>query len=119
MRRLVLAEDDRHIGALVEFALEPLGLLIERFGDGREALARLRTPPAPDLAILDLMLPGLSGRDILVALDREPALDGVPVLVLSARVTAADLARARGPLAFLAKPFDVDALVRIVEGLLG
>lgn len=118
MRRALLVEDDHHIGVLVEFALEPLGLLVERFDDGRAALARLRDGPRPDVAILDLMLPGLSGRELLAALDEDPRLAALPVLVLSARVASTDLARARGPLAFLAKPFDVDALVRVVEGLL-
>ena len=47
-----------------------------------------------------------------------PALAAVPVLVLSARAGAGDLVRARGPLAFLPKPFDVDDLLRVVEDLL-
>lgn len=117
-RRLVLAEDDPHIGVLVAFALEPLGLVVERFVDGEAALARLRAGPPPALVVLDLMLPRLSGRDVLRALEADPALDPVPVLVLSARAGAVEVARARGALAFLAKPFDVDDLLRTVEGLL-
>ncbi|MBX3469744.1 MAG: response regulator [Planctomycetes bacterium] len=117
-RRLVLAEDDPHIGVLVAFALEPLGLVVERFADGEAALARLRAGPPPALVVLDLMLPRLSGRDVLRALEADPALDPVPVLVLSARAGAVEVARARGALAFLAKPFDVDDLLRTVEELL-
>lgn len=117
-RVAVLAEDDRHIGVLVEFALEPLGVRVERFADGEAALERLRRAPRPHVAILDLMLPGLSGQEVLAALDGDPALAGMPVLLLSARQQPGELARADGPLAFLAKPFDVDDLVRVVEELL-
>lgn len=118
IRVAVLAEDDRHIGVLVEFALEPLGLVVERFADGEAALARLRQGPRPHVVILDLMLPRRSGREVLAALDCEPALAGVPVLLLSAQQHPGDLARAVGPLAFLAKPFDVDDLVRVVAELI-
>ena len=117
-RVAVLAEDDRHIGVLVEFALEPLGLVVERFADGEAALARVRQAPRPDVVILDLMLPRLSGQEVLAALDGDPRLAGVPVLLLSARQLPGDLMRASGPLAFLAKPFDVDDLVRVVADLL-
>jgi CheY-like chemotaxis protein len=117
-RRAVLVEDDPHIAVLVEFALEPLGLLIERFADGAAALERLRRAPRPDVAILDLMLPGRSGREILGALDEDERLAALPVLVLSARVGGHALARARGPLAFVAKPFDVEHLLTTVERLL-
>lgn len=116
-RRALVVEDDPHIGVLVEFTLEPLGLLVERCGDGESALERLRASPRPDVVVLDLMLPRASGRDVLRALDADVALATVPVLVLSARPDAGDLSR-RGPLAFLAKPFDVDDLLRVVEDLL-
>lgn len=117
-RRAMVVEDDPHIGALVEFALEPLALAVERYDDGEAALERLRAAPRPDVVVLDLMLPRGSGRDILRALDDDPGLASVPVLVLSARAGSSDLARARGPMAFLAKPFDVDDLLRVVEDLL-
>lgn len=116
-RRAVVVEDDPHIGVLVEFALEPLGLAVERFDDGEAALARVRRAP-PDVVVLDLMLPRLSGRDVLRALDADAALARVPVLVLSARAGAGDLARTGGRMEFLPKPFDVDDLLRVVEGLL-
>ncbi len=114
----MVVEDDPHIGVLVEFALEPLGLMVERYDDGESALERIRATPLPDVVVLDLMLPRASGHDVLRALDADPALAAVPVLVLSARAGAGDLVRARGPLAFLPKPFDVDDLLRVVEDLL-
>lgn len=117
-RVALLAEDDPHIGVLVEFALEPLGLRVERFSDGEAALARAREAPRPDVMILDLMLPRRSGQEVLAALDDDPALTGVPVLLLSARQRPPELARASGALSFLAKPFDVDDLVRVVAELL-
>lgn len=78
MRHILVIDDDIHIGNLLQEALEAEGYRVSRAYSGTEAVLALdRTQP--DLALLDLMLPGLSGEEVL------PRLAGIPVIVVSAR----------------------------------
>jgi DNA-binding response OmpR family regulator len=74
----------------------------------------------PDLVVLDIMLPGGSGLDLLRRFREDDSLADVPVIVLSAWQTGEDeqAARAAGADAFMPKPFAVDELARIVDELL-
>jgi len=87
--------------------------------DASEALEAARSA-RPDLVLLDVMMPGASGLTVVESLRSDPALRETPVVVVSAfaqeadRVAAADA----GADSFLAKPFDPDELVSIVEQLL-
>ena len=120
MRRVLLAEDDRHIALLVELALEEPGVTaVEVVSTGPSALQRLATGPLPDVLLLDLMLPGLSGLEVLGRLRADARTGRLPVLVLSAQARAEDRDEVfrRGANAFLAKPFDVDELAQLVGSL--
>ncbi len=119
MKRLVFAEDDHHIAVLVEFCLEDLGFEVEHFDTGIEAWQRLEQGPAPDVCILDLQMPGMTGLEILTRLKADPERAGIPVLILSARAKDADRARAVafGAAAYLTKPFDTAELCATVESL--
>ena len=82
MRNILVVDDDLHIGDLLQEALEGEGYRVARAYSGTEALLALdRT--RPDLILLDLMLPGLSGEEVL------PRLAGIPVIVVSARADGA------------------------------
>lgn len=119
MKTLLLAEDDPHIRRLVEFALADLDCAIEHHETGDALLARLATPPRPDLVILDVNLPGLSGFDVLRAMKRRADCREVPVLVLSASTLESyrEQARALGA-AFFPKPFELARFIERVAGLL-
>ncbi len=118
-RLVVVAEDDRHIARLVELALEPLGLAVERLADGLAALERLGRAPPPDLVVLDLTLPGLGGLEVLGRLRGEGPARAVPVLVLSARGDAQRRAALEaGATEYLSKPFDVEQLAALAARLL-
>ena len=78
MSHILVIDDDIHIGNLLQEALEGEGYRVSRAYSGTEAVLALDREP-PDLALLDLMLPGLSGEEVL------PKLTGVPVIVVSAR----------------------------------
>ena len=83
MKTIAIIEDDQTIGDLLEEVLQKEGYQVERAYSGTEAvylLSRCR----PDLALLDLMLPGLSGEEVL------PHLEGIPVIVVSAKVGVDD-----------------------------
>ena len=78
MKRILVVDDDLHIGNLLEEVLGKAGYGVSRAYSGTEALLCLESAP-PDLVLLDLMLPGLSGEELL------PKIEGVPVIVLSAK----------------------------------
>ena len=86
--------------------------------DAESALAILRET-VPDLVLVDVMLPGRSGLDVLAEMRGDPALRGVPVIVLSAWQAPEDVERAiaAGADRFLAKPFRVDELAATAQEL--
>jgi DNA-binding response OmpR family regulator len=86
--------------------------------DGQTALERLRTAP-PDLVFLDVMLPGVSGLDVLGAMRGDRRLSRVPVVIVSAWQASEDVTVAleRGADRFLAKPFDVEELASMAREL--
>lgn len=83
MKTIAIIEDDQPIGDLLEEVLEQEGYRVKRAYSGTEALYQL-SMHRPDLVLLDLMLPGLSGEKVL------PHLEGVPVIVVSAKVGVDD-----------------------------
>lgn len=120
MKSLLLAEDDAHIRRLVEFALADLDCRIEHHENGDALLDRLAVPPRPDLVILDVNLPGISGFDVLRAMKKRADCADVPVLVLSASTLDSyrEQARALGATQFLPKPFELSRFVGVVSDLL-
>ena len=83
MKTIAIIEDDQTIGDLLEEVLQKEGYQVERAYSGTEAVYLL-SQQRPDLALLDLMLPGLSGEEVL------PHLEGIPVIVVSAKVGVDD-----------------------------
>jgi DNA-binding response OmpR family regulator len=117
--RVLVADDEDDIRALVGLAVRRAGCTVAtEVPDGTQALAAARTDP-PDLAVLDVSMPGVTGLAVCAALRADPATAGVPVLLLSAGASPADVARglAAGADAHLAKPFPVAGLVARVREL--
>lgn len=118
MKHILVIDDDIHIGNLLQEALEAEGYQVSRAYSGTEAvlaLDRFR----PDLALLDLMLPGLSGEEVL------PRLAGVPVIVVSAKadVDSKTALLLGGAADYVTKPFILRELlarvaVRLREAVL-
>jgi two-component system, OmpR family, response regulator len=103
----VLAVDDSHvIRRLVEVSLQQLNLEVRTVASGRDACASLEALDI-DLMILDVGLPDMSGFDVLAHVTGEPALDGLPVVMLTGYSEADDRARAdrAGVDRYLVKPF--------------
>ncbi len=113
MTRILIIDDDIHIGNLLEDLLTREGYQVFRAYSGTEALLVLATA-RPDLVLLDLMLPGLSGEEVL------PRLKGIPTIVLSARADVdSKVALLLGGAAdYVTKPFDSrELLARIAVAL--
>lgn len=109
MKTIAIIEDDQHIGNILENALKKEGYEILRAYSGTEAVYLL-SHNAPDLILLDLMLPGLSGEEIL------PKMDGIPVIIVSAKVGIDDKVKLLldGAVDYITKPFEIrEVLARI------
>lgn len=119
--RVLIAEDEPNIVESLTFLLRRAGYDVASVLDGEAALAHLRAR-APDLMILDLMLPRRNGFEVLKAVKADPSLRSVPVLVLTAKGQPQDRKRAEeiGIDAFITKPFSnreiVDAVRRLTGG---
>ncbi|MCU1405105.1 MAG: Transcriptional regulatory protein yycF [Glaciihabitans sp.] len=111
--RVVVADDDADIRALVTISVKRAGFeVVASVEDGDMAWAAIQEL-TPDLAILDVAMPGLSGLDVCRLVQADPAVAGIPVLLLSAAVDEASRAAGReaGARDYLAKPFSPRALV--------
>jgi DNA-binding response OmpR family regulator len=119
MATVLLAEDDADIRFLVTFKLEQAGHQVTGFGNGTQALAAARKHP-PDLAVLDILMPGMSGLDVCRELRRDPATAAVPVIILTARAEKADIAAgfAAGAADYIIKPFSPRDLAMRVKAVL-
>jgi DNA-binding response OmpR family regulator len=104
--RVLIVEDEPNIVESLTFLLRRAGFDVAAAGDGESALADLRSQPAR-LMILDLMLPKANGFEVLKAVKADPALRGMPVLILTAKGQTQDRRRAQeiGVDAFMTKPF--------------
>jgi len=119
-KQVLLIEDEVNIAEAIRFILSRDGWQIEVLADGsaaEAAIARLR----PDMLILDLMLPGKTGLQILTELRANPAFVHLPVLMLTAKGQGRDreAAERAGVSAFMTKPFDNNEIRAVVRGLLG
>jgi DNA-binding response OmpR family regulator len=105
-KHVLLIEDEPSIAEAIRFILARDGWRVTWQGDGAGAVAAV-AQSVPDAVILDVMLPGRSGHDILRDLRANPATADLPVLVLTARGLGADRDRAAraGASRFMAKPF--------------
>ena len=117
--RVLVVDDEPDICALVAFHLAKAGFRVTTAGTGIEALACVRDEE-PALVVLDLMLPGLSGYEVLERLRAEPNTRDVPVLMLTARREEEDRIRglALGADDYQTKPFSPQELVLRVAAIL-
>ena len=119
MARILVADDDVDIRELVEFKLSTLGHDVVAVGDGAAAVEACRSE-RPDLAVLDVMMPGVSGLDAIRAIRADPALADLPVILLTARAQESDVETGfdSGADDYITKPFSPRELASRVQALL-
>lgn len=117
---VLCADDDADIRALLTIRLERAGFRVAQAADGEQALSLAREL-SPDVLVLDVMMPRLSGTEVLLALRGDEATAAIPVVLLSARAQEADVERGleAGADAYLAKPFQAPELIEVVGRLAG
>lgn len=113
--RILVVDDDASIRKMILAALRRGPYQFFEAANGKEALDLMRNEH-PDVVVLDLMMPILSGWDVLRERQSEPALSRIPVILISANRDP-EIANAvdKGVCAFLPKPFDIGALSALVQ----
>lgn len=119
MARVLAVDDDDVIRSLLVMNLEMEGHDVLTAADGREALDTIEAG-SPDLVLLDIMMPELSGYDVLERLRKDPRHQRLPVVFLSARAMEADVRKGMslGVDRYVTKPFDPIDLMELVAELL-
>jgi CheY-like chemotaxis protein len=112
---VLVVDDDVSIRRLIAAALRRDGFAFTEAGNGKEALEIMRRDH-PSVVVLDLMMPVLSGWDVLQERARDPELQQIPVILVSA-ARGPEVAEAvdKGICAYLPKPFDIGALTSLVR----
>ncbi len=119
MKRVLIADDDPDVRELVEFKLRQSGWDVSTARDGEDALAQLIAAP-PDVAVLDIMMPKLSGLDVCREIRQREGVDELPILLLTAKAQEADVERgfALGADDYVVKPFSPRELASRLDALM-
>jgi two-component system, OmpR family, phosphate regulon response regulator PhoB len=120
LKKLLIVDDEQGIRSLVRMTLESADFQILEAGDATEAL-ELAHEHRPQLILLDVMLPDMSGLDVCRRLKKDPALAATAIVMLTAKAQSTDVSEAEqaGTDGYFTKPFSPIALTRKVEEILG
>lgn len=118
MKRVLVVDDEPDIALICRLTLTLAGFEVEERGNGEDALSYLATE-TPDVVLLDLRLPDLSGWEVLDRLRDGGRLPDLSVILFSAHASAAQSAVEAGCVSFISKPFTPDELVNEVEAAIG
>ena len=116
MPKILLAEDDKQIGDMIAFKLANGGHEVVRAQDGEQAIA-LAGSERPDLILLDAMMPGLTGFEVLRRLKGDGSLRAIPVIMVTAKGHERDVLSGLrgGAVDYIVKPFSLKELSARVE----
>lgn len=114
---ILIVDDEDDLRTALREVIADEGYTVAEAADGQQALDYLRSHPVPCVVLLDLMMPRMSGGELLARMKQDPALRDVPVVVLSAAAVARmqELVTAFGLPAYLPKPLHVEAVLRQLE----
>ncbi len=118
--RVLVVEDEDNIAIALDYLMSREGYDHDRIANGADAMARIRETH-PDLVLLDVMLPEVSGYEICQGVRLDPSLAGVKILMMTARGSAIERRKglALGADGFISKPFELKELRDEVRRLLG
>jgi two-component system OmpR family response regulator len=118
---VLVIEDDPEILKLLQIFLKLEGFETRIASNRAEIVAAFRTPPLPDLVLLDIRLPDTNGFDVLARIRQYPAMKTLPVIMLTAEATREAVLKGLvgGADGFVTKPFQIDRLVKAVKTVLG
>jgi DNA-binding response OmpR family regulator len=119
-RTVLVADDEPNIVISLEFLLQQEGYRVQVAHDGQEAWEAIQRQP-PDLVLLDVMMPRLSGFDVCQKIRENPAWQQLPIIMLTAKGREVEVSKglALGADAYISKPFSTQELLAQVRALLG
>lgn len=120
MKTILVADDNEANRELVAVILQRQGYEVIEAGNGRDAITRAQEQ-SPDLVLLDIHMPEMDGYEAVQALRAAEASRHIPVVALTASAMAGDAEEAlsRGFTAYLAKPYEISAVISLVKRLVG
>lgn len=118
MTTVLVVEDEPLIAFALEAELEDAGYTVVTAPNGRQGLEELAKAPRPDLVLTDMMMPVMSGPEMLAAIGANPDLRVIPIIVLSSLPESAVRARVNGVSAILRKPCTAERLLTTVAQVL-
>ena len=119
MPRVLVVDDEVNIVRLIQVNLERQGYQVETANNGAQALAKIRES-RPDLLVSDVMMPEMDGFELLANVRRDPVLNDLPVIMLTAKAQDADVMRGytHGADMYLTKPFNPAELITFAKRIL-
>jgi DNA-binding response OmpR family regulator len=119
-KRILIADDEPNIVVSLEFLMKRQGHVVRVVGTGEDALNAVGEF-RPDLILLDIMMPRMSGYDLCQRVRENPAWHGIKIILLSARGRDIDVTKgmALGADAYVTKPFSTKGLIAKVQQMLG
>jgi DNA-binding response OmpR family regulator len=116
MKKIIVIEDDEAIIDALTLALQMEGYEVYPVIKAKKSVETIRKSN-PDLIIIDLLLSGIDGRDIVKDIRNDKKINTIPIILTSAHPTAHDVAKSLGVEGFVAKPFDIGELFKKIHQL--
>jgi CheY-like chemotaxis protein len=118
---LLVIEDEPHLAKFLSHFMRFEGFDVRVASDRNEIVQQLRTPPRPDLVLLDVMLPDVNGFDVLARMREHAVLGEIPVLMLTSIATRESVIKGLvcGADGYVTKPFQVDVLLKAIQTIFG
>jgi DNA-binding response OmpR family regulator len=114
MKRILAVDDNKDILEILRYILEDSGYQVDTLSDGHHLFEQIKEH-TPDLILLDIMLGDMDGRDLCKDVKTKRETHDIPVIMISASHSIADMSQKGAPDDFLAKPFDIKSLLNSVQ----
>ena len=115
MANVLVIEDQPSIGMVFNVILSDEGYKVDVVRDGKSGLKRLAEEPRPDIVLVDLLMPGMNGREVVEAMRQDPSTREIPVIIISGCIPGSEVMPPAGSYsAFISKPFDIMDIIDTV-----
>ena len=115
---ILIVDDEPSIRSLLEEVLREFGYTPKSVSNGWECLRIVESQPKPKLILLDHQMPEIKGLDVLLLLKQNRATADIPIIMISSTQEIKKVAKSKGAVAVLEKPFDIDILIDHVRTVL-